>query len=221
MAMPLFIARQARRPTGLLGHIVARVMAWETAPEDLQTLDLLDIRPGDQVLEIGCGHGRTLHKAARRADGVRITGIDFSDVMVRVAERRNRRFISAGRVTIDRADSASLRYGDDTFTKVYSVNTIYFWEHPEVQLREIYRVLAAGGHFVLGFRPGDDPDFSAQFPTAVYRMRTAAEVEAIVADAGFDKVRMVTRRVGKHAMRWAVAHKAAGRPDQPGNPKSK
>jgi hypothetical protein len=53
MRKPLFIARQGRRPVGLFGHIVARVMARETAPENARTLDLLDLRTGDRVLEVG------------------------------------------------------------------------------------------------------------------------------------------------------------------------
>jgi SAM-dependent methyltransferase len=210
MRKPLFIARQGRRPTGLLGHIVARVMARETAPENARTLDLLDLRAGDRVLEIGCGHGRTLREAADRAVDIMATGIDFSEVMIRVARRWNRRLIAAERAQIDRGDSAALPYADHAFTKVYAVHTIYFWERPTAHLREIFRVLAPGGRFVLGFRPGDDPSFSAQCPAEVYHIRSAAEIEGMVAACGFECVWTEARRVNGHAMAWTIARKSVG-----------
>jgi len=210
MRKPLFIARQGRRPAGFLGHIVARVMARETAPENALTLDLLDLRAGDRVLEVGCGHGRTLYEAATRADDITATGIDFSDVMIRVARRWNRRLIAAERAQIDRGDSAALPFGDNAFTKAYAVHTVYFWERPTAHLREIVRVLAPGGRFVLGFRPGDDPSFSAQFPAEVYHIRSAAEIEAMVVACGFGAVWTEARRVNGHALAWTIARKSAG-----------
>jgi SAM-dependent methyltransferase len=208
MRKPLFIARQGRRPAGLLGHIVARVMARETAIENARTLDLLDLRAGDRVLEVGCGHGHTLSEAANRADGITATGIDFSDVMIRVARRWNRRLIAAERVQIDRGDSAALPYADHAFTKVYAVHTVYFWERATAHLREVFRVLAPGGRFVLGFRPGDDPSFSAQFPSEVYHIRSAGEIEAMVATCGFDAVWTEAGRVKGHVMAWTIARKS-------------
>src|SRR5438552_513133 len=52
---PVFIARQGRRPSGLLGQIVARVMAHETARDNAKAIDLLDVQPTDRVLDIGTG----------------------------------------------------------------------------------------------------------------------------------------------------------------------
>jgi hypothetical protein len=51
-----FIAEQGRKPTGLLGQIVARVMAKQTAGANDFALKLLQLRPDDAVLEIGPGH---------------------------------------------------------------------------------------------------------------------------------------------------------------------
>ncbi len=208
MRKPLFIARQGRRPSGLLGHVVARVMAKETAPENAETLDLLGLADGDRILEIGCGHGATLFDAAGRTVDLKLTGVDFSDVMLSVARRRNRQFIEAGRVAVDHGDSARLPYRDSTFNKIYSVHTVYFWAQPEAHLREILRVLAPGGQFVLGFRPGDDPAFQAQFPAAIYHIRRLAEIEALAVNCGFDAVRTQSRRFNSRRITWLVAAKA-------------
>jgi len=57
MRKPLFIAKQGRKPSGLLGQIVARVTAKETAGANEIALQLLQLQPDDAVLEIGSGHG--------------------------------------------------------------------------------------------------------------------------------------------------------------------
>jgi len=209
MRKPLFIARQGRRPSGLLGRLVARIMSVETAPENARALELLDIRPWDHLLEVGCGHGRTLVEAVRRAEGVRATGVDFSDVMLDAARRRNSELVETRRVVLERADSARLPYRNSLFTRALSVHTVYFWERPEAHLGEILRVLAPGGRFVLGFRPGDDPAFAAEVPAEIYRLRTVAEVEGAIAGRGFDSVRTEQRLVGQRLMAFSVARKAA------------
>ena len=64
MAKSERIARQSRRPSGWLGEIVARVMAFETARANRFALERLNAREGEAILEIGCGHGRTLGRLA-------------------------------------------------------------------------------------------------------------------------------------------------------------
>ena len=51
MRKPLLIAKQGRRPAGLLGKLVARVMATQTAAENDIVLELLQLDPVDCVLE--------------------------------------------------------------------------------------------------------------------------------------------------------------------------
>lgn len=209
MGKPLFIARQSRRPSGLFGQIVARIMPFVTARDNARTLEFLELAGKDRVLEVGCGHGRTLTLAAARAEGIAATGVDFSEVMIDVARRRNADLIEAGRVRIDLADAAKLPYDDDAFTKAYSVHTIYFWSEIDAHLSEILRVMAPGGRLVLGFHPSDDPKVRAELPAAVYRLRTLAEVEAAIERCGFVDVSTASSRIGKLLMAWLVAHKAA------------
>ena len=207
MSKPLFIARQGRRPSGLLGRLVARVMASETAPENARALDLLELRPGDNLLEVGCGHGRTLHGAVQRVDNIRTTGLDFSDVMLRAARRRNHAQIASGQVSLDHGDSARLHYGDGAFTSALAVHTVYFWEEPEIHIGELLRVLASGGRLVLGYRPADDPGFAEAAPAAVYHGRTVAEVETLVTGCGFARVHSISEITGARLTVFTVAEK--------------
>jgi ubiquinone/menaquinone biosynthesis C-methylase UbiE len=196
MRKPLLIARQGRRPSGLLGQLVARIMAKETVAENDVALSLLEIEPNDAILEVGCGHGETLAKAAIAAPAGRLAGVDFSWVMHRHAMARHRRLVREGRLEFRFGNSDQLPFDEASFDKALAVHTIYFWSAPLKHLREIRRVLRPGGRLVLGFRPAEDPGFRAAYPAEVYHIRTEAEVAGLVREAGFEAVDVVSRDLG-------------------------
>jgi ubiquinone/menaquinone biosynthesis C-methylase UbiE len=202
---PLFIARQGRRPSGLLGRIVAMIMAGETSPENDQALELLDLCPDDNLVELGSGHGATLAKASRIITNGRLAGVDFSPVMDEHARRRNRVLIRRGRLTLHLGGTDHLPFPDDSFTKALTVHTIYFWEDPAAHLGEIHRVLVPGGRFVLGFRPAEDDGFAASFPDEVYAIRPRAEVIDMMRSSGFDRIQETRASFGHRQMIFATA----------------
>jgi SAM-dependent methyltransferase len=184
MRRPESIARQSAHPRGWLGRLIGRVMVAETAGANDAALALLALRPGDRVLEVGCGAGRSLALAAARAADGTVVGVDHSDAMLRQARRHCASLIAAGRVTLHAADSGRLPFAGHSFDKALAVHAIYFWKAPLVDLGELRRVLRPGGHLVLGYRPADDPA-CANFPESVYRFRNPAEIESLLASAGF------------------------------------
>ena len=186
---PNFIARQSRCPTGLLGRLIGYIMSAETATANDQALTLLDLQPSDRVLEVGFGHGRTIERAATALATGFIAGIDLSEEMVRMAERRCRRLIRHGKVALKVGNSDHLPFPDQHFDKALSVHTVYFWAEPEAHLREIRRVLADGGRLVLGFHSREDK-MAADFPASVYTFYTADEVAGLLEASGFEAVHL-------------------------------
>ena len=194
MAKPELIARQSRQPSGWLGEIVARVMAFDTAHANRVAVERLDIQAGEAVLEIGCGHGRTLARIARAPCGF-LAGIDPSEVMVRLARRRLRRRIEAGRAAISLAASDALPYPGARFDAALAVHVLYFWKDAIADLREIRRVLRPGGRLLLGYRPRD-AEALATLPATVYSLRSVEETQCLLTQAGFAAVRTTTHSIG-------------------------
>jgi ubiquinone/menaquinone biosynthesis C-methylase UbiE len=185
MPKPLFIARQSAHPRGWFGHLVARVMARETAPANRRVLEHLGPRSGERILEVGCGHGRTLAQVVVATAPARAAGVDPSEVMRRVARAHLRREIARGQVEIRDGEAADLPFEDGTFDKAFSTHTLYFWPDLCAGLLELRRVLRDGGELLLAFHDGADVAKVRQLPDAVYTLHPAADVEAALRHAGF------------------------------------
>jgi ubiquinone/menaquinone biosynthesis C-methylase UbiE len=146
---PLF--DQFARPTGLLGRLAGRIMAKADA-DDRWIVDVLDVQPGDRVLDVGCGPGVTVGLIVERASSGLVCGVDPSVVMLRQAAARNRAAIEARQVELRQGAVSAVPYPDSTFTKACAVHSIYFWPSVEVGLRELHRVLRPNGLVVVAVR---------------------------------------------------------------------
>ena len=202
---PEFIARQSSHPRGLLGHLVAFRMSFDTARANRSAVEFLQVGATDSILEIACGHGRTLARVAALAPRGFVAGLDRSEVMLRQARWRNRKLLRQGRVQLHEGESAHIPYPDGRFDKALAVHVLYFLPDPRQDLAEIHRVLRPGGLLVLGFRPKDDPKVVASLPASVYTLYTRAEVEKLLTEAGFAEVAVETRNLSGRQMSWALA----------------
>ena len=185
MRRPRIIAEQARHAKGLLGWIIAFIMARETWAANQRAIEALKIGERDHILDVGCGHGRGLAALAARAQRGRVVGLDPSELMVEIASRRNRRLIKANRVQVMVAEAETLPFPDGAFDKVLCVHVVYFWADLNVALTEIARVLKPGGRLALLFRTSADTSAVQAFPADVYRFPTLAEMVDALAGAGF------------------------------------
>ncbi len=201
MKRPVFIARQAANPSGVVGRIIAWIMARETAALNEQAVQLLAVAASDRVLEIGFGHGHTVARLAAVAPKGRVAGVDVSEEMTRLATHRNRAAIADGRVDLRTGDGMSLPFDSGQFDKVLSVHTVYFWSAPDACLREIRRVLRPGARFVLGFTRSSSAR-RASFPAEVYTFYDEDQIRGLLTAAGFGSVQIT--EVGEAALALAV-----------------
>lgn len=102
---------------------------------------------GDVVVDIGCGVGAAVRRAA--AAGADATGIDPSPAMVDIARRRSRGL--AG-VRFAVGDAADLPLPDDSTSIVWTIASFHHWPDPRAGLVEIARVLRPDGRLLVGER---------------------------------------------------------------------
>ncbi len=200
---PVPLARHAARPVGILGRLLAHVMAKETAAANAVTMTLAEIGGGDHVLDVGCGPGAAVATIARRLTTGRIVGLDPSGTMIGLATRANRAAIAHGTAVIEQGDAARLPHAASSFDRILSTHTMYFWADLARVAQELRRVLKPGGRLVLGF--GAPEHMRHNFPSSVYSLRSVDEVRQALRRAGFDDIRVETRRLGHRPMHWMIA----------------
>lgn len=112
-------------------------------------LSTVEIPERANVLDIGCGGGRTLEYLASLVKFGKAVGIDYSEDSVSVARKKNQKLIVSGRVEILHGSVSSMPFSDATFDCVTAVETYYFWPDISKDLAEIRRVLKPNGQLVI------------------------------------------------------------------------
>jgi SAM-dependent methyltransferase len=200
---PRFIAAQLSRPSGFLGRIIMRLMNWHNAGLNAYTLQQLAVGSQDRVLEIGFGGGLTLAQLIE--SGGFVAGVDRSPDVVQRAMKKHAKHVRSGRADFREGNVEALPFEAASFSRVCTVNTVYFWKSLETGFAEIRRVLAPGGRVAVGFLPKESMDRMG-LPADIFTMRTPDHVVAAISNAGFRDVR-VTRPKASTPWNVIVAEK--------------
>lgn len=161
-------------------------------------LDLAAPGPGETVVDLGCGRGQDVVRAAGRVGpGGLAVGVDLSEEML----ERARRAVPPGvaNVRFVRSDLAALRLGEGSADVVVSNCTINHARDKEAVFREIHRVLRSGGRFVVSdvvaerelpeAVRGDPAAWAACYGGAI----PEADQVAAARRAGFDELEVLER----------------------------
>jgi ubiquinone/menaquinone biosynthesis C-methylase UbiE len=170
-----------------------------------QILDLMELRLGAHVLDIGCGTGDD----AREIVGLvgasgRVVGVDASDKMV--AEAKQRAASCTLSLEFRAGDARKLDFPDCSFDAVRTDRVLIFVPEIEQTLTEIFRILRSGGRLVTSeidweswFVDSPMPETSRQvFAAIASDIRNSSlgrELLRLVTQAGFRKVKSIPQVV--------------------------
>lgn len=139
-------------PSGILGKLGGKIMSCGRKREIVKhVLELLEVQQDDIVLEIGFGPGIGIQCINESIENGYIVGIDPSEVMIEIANKRNANAIKNGKVKLLKGRAAQLPFPDEFFTKAYAMNSMQLWPNKMSGLQEVLRTLKIGGRLVLSF----------------------------------------------------------------------
>jgi ubiquinone/menaquinone biosynthesis C-methylase UbiE len=160
-------------------------MAVKNGGQNRAALEALDPKPGDAVLELGCGPGMGVRAALERVGRAGfVAGVDQSPLAAHYASHVVHHAVRRGDAVIMRAEAADLPFRDRMFDKAFAVNTFQFWPDPARALREIARVLAPGGRLVITQRAAN-PDKPSDFAGAARGLDRIAQACALLKAQGW------------------------------------
>lgn len=142
------LVEQCRKPKGILGIIMTKVMNVMNAGLINWALQKIKCANGS-ILEVGCGGGETIYRLSKKYPNCHIEGIDYSIDAVNLSIKKNLISIRSRMVNIQQADVKLLPFPNESFDSILAIRTHYFWELLEESCMELYRLLKTNRELLI------------------------------------------------------------------------
>lgn len=181
--------RRARRPSGSSSRKFYSNPTYHW-PNFLAILRVLNLRPRDNLVEIGCGGGAFLSEALK--SGCRASAIDHSADMARVAAKINHDSIARNRLKVEVGEADNLPYPAGVFTCAVMTGVLPFLPDAARAFREVFRVLGSGGRFAAftGTKEVRGTPAAPEPVASRIHFYEDSELEGLARAAGFEEVRV-------------------------------
>jgi ubiquinone/menaquinone biosynthesis C-methylase UbiE len=167
-----------------------------------ETLKRLEARPGDKVLDAGCGTGALLHALSSKQPKLELAGLDLSPEMLDVARAR-----LGDSVELRQGSMEAMPFADLSFDLVVSTSVFHYVRRPGEALADALRVLTPGGRILITDWCDDylacrllDP-LLRLFNRAHFRTYGGDQCAALLKVAGFGSVEVERYKV---SMAWGM-----------------
>lgn len=113
---------------------------------------ILDVKPDDNILEVGCGTGIAVTLVAAQLANGTITAIDQSESMIKKASVRNAALVASGKAIFIPAALAAVTW-KEKYTKIFAFNVSVFWKDASKELPIVKKILAPQGKLYIFHQP--------------------------------------------------------------------
>ena len=172
------LAKQLGNPEGEIGIEVANMMNATNIGMTKYSIESLNLDVNDVVLELGHGNCGHLPFFMKQAENLKYFGLEISELMQQQAIKSNQNYIENNSAEFRLYNGTKIPFNDESFHKIFTVNTLYFWQNTDLLLNEIHRVLKPNGIFALTFA---DKSFMKKLPFTnfgfnLYSLKDAEEL---------------------------------------------
>ena len=161
-----------------------------------KTIRVMDLRPGERVLDLGCGSGWATRLLARMvAEGPegfgQVVGVDVSDEMIRQARGASKDFENILYVW---GSAEKIPWEENFFDKVLSVESFYYYPNQDRALNELFRVMAPRGRMFILINLYKDNPYSLQWVDKLkvpVHVRSKVEYVELLRTHAFERIEAV------------------------------
>ncbi len=189
-----YMDSQLSHPRGIIGNICCYLMNIANKQLYLGVRDSLTLNKDSHVLEIGYGNGHLI-KLLYQKFACKISGIDISEDIKKVASRRNKKGVAQNNIQLEIGDCCHLHFDDECFDAIVTMNTIYFWRDTKKGLNEIFRTLKTGGVFSNVIYSKDYMQ-AASYSKEIFKFFNPEEIETLAKEIGFKEVKVLSLKHG-------------------------
>lgn len=186
------LTKNARKPKGFWGKMMINKMNYGHTPLTKWGFEKVKINKDDAILDVGCGGGNAVAILSDIAVNGIVHGIDYSPLSVKSSIKLNRKKVKSGKVIIKQGSVSSLPYNNNLFNLITAIETIYFWENPQEDFKEVYRVLKDNGTFLVICEMVKNPDGTGKHTEIAEFLKlhyfSTEEIIELFKNAGFKNV---------------------------------
>ena len=185
---------QPMLPRGFAGRLTLIVMNIGHRSIYSKVAKVLELRPEDDLLEVGCGNGYFLKKYASHVHSV--AGLDLSELSVKMAKEKHRDRTRAETAEFVQGEASQLPWEDGKFSVVITMGSFIAFPKPLESLKEMRRVLRPGGRVLVSieWNAEDGLDHTREVKGYGMWLWTEDDVRAVMKEAGFSDISITYRK---------------------------
>jgi SAM-dependent methyltransferase len=165
------------------------------------------LQPNDLVVDIGCGSGEAVREVATRLQEGRVTGVDPTPAMIRIARELSASHPKWDRIQYTEGSAEDLPLPAASATVAMAINSLHHWRDAGAGLTEVKRILVPGGRLLIA----DEEPAKGRWGHGSGPLTDPAVVVRTVERAGFVEVETSRHREGQVRMNLLSARRPDGR----------